>query len=90
MTVLNDTGAFGHSMVDQVVDTIPRHCDPNPIFLFGSVSGGKARYGSDTDVPSVMESNEKPVFGMEILVIWTWTRPLLLCKEEEMSFQRCL
>ena len=68
MTVLNDTGAFGHSMVDQVVDTIPRHCDPNPIFLFGSVSGGKARYGSDTDVPSVMESNEKAACrGMEIL-----------------------
>ena len=28
--------------------------------VFGSVSGGKARYESDTDVPSVMESNEKP------------------------------
>ena len=67
MTVLNDTGAFDHSMVDQVVDAIPRHCDPNPIFLFGSVSGDKARYGSDTDVPSVMESNEKPACGMEIL-----------------------
>ena len=63
-----DVGAFDHSMENQVVDTILCSCCPKLFFLFGSVSSGKARYGSDIDVPSVMESNEKPACrGMEIL-----------------------
>ena len=92
MTVLDDIGAFDNPMVDSVVDTILRYCNPNPIFLFGSVASGKSRYGGDIDVPSVMESNEKLVYlGWKYSVIWTWTRPLfLLCTGEEMSFQGCL
>jgi predicted nucleotidyltransferase len=55
-------------MVDRVVDTILNHCDPELIFLFGSVAKGTARYGSDIDILVVMETDEKPIKrGMDIL-----------------------
>lgn len=61
-------GVFDYSMVDSVVDTILRHCDPKLIFLFGSVASGKARYGSDIDVLLVTETDDKPARrGMDIL-----------------------
>jgi predicted nucleotidyltransferase len=59
---------FDYSMVDKVVDTILRHCQPDLIFLFGSVADGRARYGSDIDVLVVTETDEAPARrGIDIL-----------------------
>ena len=49
---------FDYSMIDRVVDTILRHCQPDLIFLFGSAANGRARYGSDIDVLVVAETDE--------------------------------
>ena len=59
---------FDYSMVDDVVDTILRHCQPELIFLFGSAADGRARYGSDIDVLVVTDTDESPARrGIDIL-----------------------
>ncbi|MPM90376.1 hypothetical protein SDC9_137497 [bioreactor metagenome] len=59
---------FDYSMVDRVVETILEHCQPELIFLFGSVANGTARYGSDIDILLVTETDERPIDrGKDIL-----------------------
>lgn len=60
---MSDNGKrkFDYSMVDEVLKTILGQCNPDLVFLFGSVAKGTAKYGSDIDILVVMETDKKPI-----------------------------